>query len=259
MQKLVTKEDLTLLIKTFDDLPPNRYLPVFPSTKELHKFVEQKGFWLSLKQALENYFKGEILLKGIVVESSSAEAFLMVKINNYINLYNMLSLGWQEIQKAFNGTVLPGNSPGKLFAYILENEACYHFKDNKKRLDAQVLYRGWCQYKKCLNIDDTKIKLETAKLDKLIARLKRQRSKLGNDDEIAEHIFLTSICLEACQKSKDKSVRLKALVYEETKNEHLDMICRQLRSQNFKNNQSQEESSALHYLTVLYTMPLQDS
>jgi hypothetical protein len=249
MQTLIAEKEQSELLKAFDDLPPCTALSAFPSPEELQKFVENKGFWQSLKQALGNYFSAKHILEEIIVESPVGQAILEVKINKYLTLYNMLNWGWNDIKQTFEDTLLPGNTPGELFSYILENEACYRLADTKKPLDPQILYRGWCQYKKCIDSDKVENKQDVAKLNKLITRLKRQREKLEGNAELPEHILLTSLCLDVCLKSKNKFVKSKAKGYEQAKKDHLDMISRQLRRQNFKTKIDQTRSAPDLYIT----------
>jgi hypothetical protein len=239
METSLPKKEQIKLINTFDNLPPNEVLPVFPSAKELDKYLGHKGFWLSLKQAFSNYFSGKHFLEEIIIESPVGYELLNVKFNKYLALYNMLNLGWDDIVKAFKSTILPGNTPGELFTYILESESRFQFEDNKEPLDAQILYRGWRLYNKCLDPTIETRQQEVGKLEKLIARLKRQRKKLGGEENLSEYILLSHLCLETCLKSKNVRVRNKAKGFEQSRYDHIDMICRQLRRQDFDLNKNQ--------------------
>jgi hypothetical protein len=237
MQTLLTEKQKAELIQTFDNLPSNDYLSALLSREEIEKFKIHKKYFLTLKQALSNYFNGKLLLEGmeeIIFESPVAQELFELRLFEYIDLYNMIFLGWDDILKTFKGTVLPGKSPGDVFTYILENEARQNFKDNKKLLDAQTLYRAWNVYKKCLNPNSENRQQELKKLEQLISRLKRQSKKLRGETNIEEHQIFVGLCVEACLKSKNKQVKNKAIGYLAAKNDRLDTITRQLRRQNFK-------------------------
>ncbi|BAU13754.1 hypothetical protein LEP3755_42950 [Leptolyngbya sp. NIES-3755] len=109
------------VLTVLNQLPPEGYLSVCVSQEQIDRWWKIKQDSLDLRGYLKAFFSGE---PDPELEHPELNDIYRALRNVYVNLYNVLSLGWRQI-KAFAAHVnysIP-NSPGATLVQILEDRA----------------------------------------------------------------------------------------------------------------------------------------
>ena len=187
---------------------------------KLNHFNQQKFHWHLIKLGLKAYFSGRAITKVLKKELSKEPPLSLIKnIERWLQLYDLLNWGWEEIEKEAekHSVTLPVDTPGEAIEFILEQSSLYDFSEcwlPYYSISAQTFYRDYQNWQRIQRKKVTTEPLtiqEKKTLEKLTKRFNNNPRKA-----FMKGAFLEQSCLNVWSRSKDRKIKKRLKDYLQT-------------------------------------------
>ena len=229
----LTKQQQKDLIKVMDRLPPVTNLFFMTATKDqLEHFHWERFSWQLIGLGLKAYFSGKSIPKVLRKEiGKEPPLYLIQNINRWLQFYELLNFGWEEIELAAKkfSISLPSESPGGAIAFVLEQLSIYQCSEcllPYYTISPQTFYRDYKNWQKIKQKKQTSKPLTNPE-EKTLKRLTKS-FKSNPRREFMEGAFFQEFCLDVWSRSKNRIIKTKLKKYLKTVAEYQEEVTKPL-------------------------------